>query len=92
VHFPRIRCRTGCRHLISENRNGIEIQVYCAIIACMLLNLYTARRPDKLTLTMAYWYMTGLASEQELINHLNRPDNRGMKLRAKDELWKKLGY
>ena len=92
MHFPRIRCRTGCRHLISENRNGIEIQVYCAIIACMLLNLYTARRPDKLTLTMAYWYMTGLASEQELINHLNRPDNRGMKLRAKDELWKKLGY
>jgi hypothetical protein len=92
LFFRFFKSMLGCRHLISENRNGIEIQVYCAIIACMLLNLYTARRPDKLTLSMACWYMTGLASEQELIDHLNQPDNRGVKLRAKDELWKKLGY
>lgn len=92
LFFRFFKSMLGCRHLISENRNGVAIQVYCAIIACMLLNLYTARRPDKLTLTMAYWYMTGLASEQEFIDHLNQPDNRGVKLRAKDELWKKLGY
>jgi hypothetical protein len=92
LFFRFFKSMLGCRHLISENRNGIEIQVYCAIIACMLLNLYTARRPDKLTLSMAHWYMTGLASEQEFIDHLNQPDNRGVKLRAKDELWKKLGY
>jgi hypothetical protein len=92
LFFRFFKSMLGCRHLISENRNGIEIQVYCAIIACMLLNIYTAHRPDKLTLTMAYWYMTGLASEAEFIAHLNQPDNRGVKLRAKDELWKKLGY
>jgi Transposase DDE domain len=91
LFFRFLKSMLGCRHLISENRNGIEIQVYCAIIACMILNLYTARRPDKLTLAMAYWYMTGLASEQEFVDHLNQPDNRGVKLRAKDELWKKLG-
>src|SRR5579862_709679 len=56
LFFRFFKSMLGCRHLVSENRSGIEIQVYCAIIACMLLNLYTARRPDKLTLMMAYWY------------------------------------
>lgn len=91
LFFRFFKSLLGCRHLISQHRQGIEIQVYCAIIACMLLNLYTGRRPGKSTLTMLYWHMTGLASEEELTRHLNRPDNTGVKLRAKDELWKKLG-
>jgi len=91
LFFRFFKSLLGCRHLISQDRRGIEVQVYCAIIACMLLNLYTGRRPDKSTLTMLYWHMTGLASEEELMRHLNRPDNTGIKLRAKDELWKKLG-
>jgi DDE family transposase len=91
LFFRFFKSMLGCRHLISQHRQGIEIQVSCAIIACMLLNLYTGRRPSKSTLTMLYWHMTGLASEEELTRHLNRPDNAGVKLRAKDELWKKLG-
>ena len=91
LFFRFFKSLLGCRHLISQSRRGIEIQVYCAIIACMLLNLYTGRRPTRSTLTMLYWHMTGLASEEELMRYLNRPDNTGVKLRAKDELWKKLG-
>ena len=41
---------------------------------------------------MVGWYLLGLASEQDVIAFLNKPDNRGIKLRAKAELWKKLGY
>ena len=67
------------------------IQVYCAMIACMLINLWTGRRPNKATVHMLAWYMAGVATEQEVMNHLNRPDNTGVKQRAKDELWKKLG-
>jgi len=92
LFFRFFKSLLGCRHLISQDPRGIRIQVYCAVIACLLLNLYTGRRPDKATLTMAYWYMTGLASEKEWLAHLNRPDNRGVKLRAEAELWKKLGY
>ena len=29
----------GCRHLYFHSQNGIELQAYCAIIACMLLSL-----------------------------------------------------
>lgn len=82
----------GCRHLLSQKPQGILIQAYCAVIACLLINLWTGRRPDKRTFEMLAFYFMGVASEREVIDHLNRPDNRGVKLRAKDELWKKLGY
>ena len=34
----------------------------------------------------------GVATDAEVAAHLNRPDNTGVKLRAKEALWKKLGY
>jgi len=82
----------GCRHLLSQKPEGILIQVYCAVIACLLLNLWTGRRPDKRTFEMLAFYFMGVASEQEVIAHLNRPDNTGVKLRAREALWKKLGF
>lgn len=92
LFFRFFKCLLGCRHLISQDTRGIRIQVYCAVILCLLLNLYTGRRPDKGTLTMAYWYISGIASESEWLAHLEKPDNRRMKLRTKEQLWKKLGY
>jgi IS4 transposase len=35
----------GCRHLYFHSENGIKLQAYCAIIACMLLCLWTGRIP-----------------------------------------------
>lgn len=60
----------GCRHLLSDKPDGIRIQVYCAIIACLLLSLWTGRKPTKATLEMFYWYFIGLAEEDELEAHL----------------------
>lgn len=91
VFFRFFKQMLGCRHLISHKAQGIEIQVYCAIIACMLINLWTGKRPNKAMVTMLAWYLMGVASEAELMAHINRPDNTGIKLRAKEELWKKLG-
>jgi len=62
----------GCRHLLSDKPEGLRIQVYCAIIACMLLSLWTNRKPTKATLQMFYYYFTGLAEEDELENHLQK--------------------
>lgn len=60
----------GCRHLLSDDRRGIEIQTYCAIIACMLISLTTGRKPTLRTYEMICYYFTGLADEQELLAHL----------------------
>jgi hypothetical protein len=62
----------GCRHLLSDKPEGLRIQVYCAIIACMLLSLWTNRKPTKATLEMFYYYFTGLAEEDELESHLQK--------------------
>ena len=58
----------------------------------MLIQLQTGRKPDKRTVEMMGWFFLGVASEQDVIDYLNQPDNTGVKLRAKEELWKKLGY
>jgi len=81
----------GCRHLLSTKQEGIEIQVYAAIICCMLINILTGRKPNKWMVTLMSLYLAGWASDADVLRELNKPDNRGVKLRAKYELWKKLG-
>jgi len=60
----------GCRHLLSHRKNGIEIQVYCAIIVCMLIALWTGRKPTLRTLEMIRFYFIGWAEIDELEAHL----------------------
>ena len=62
----------GCRHLLSHSQNGIEIQVYVAIIACLLIALWTDRKPTLRTYEMLCFYMSGLASEEELFAHIEK--------------------
>jgi len=92
IFFRFLKQVLGCRHLVSTRPEGVMTQMYCAVIACLLINLWTARKPTKRTVeTLAYYFM-GVATEAEVVAHLNRPDNTGVKLRAKEALWKKLGY
>jgi hypothetical protein len=62
----------GCRHLLSYNQNGIELQTYSAIIACMLISLWTGRKPTLRTYEMLCWYFSGMADEEELLSHIER--------------------
>ena len=70
IFFRFFKHILGCRHLISHSANGIEIQVYCAIIACMLISLWTGRKPTKRTYEMICYFFTGLADEEELLAHI----------------------
>ena len=60
----------GCRHLLSQDPVGIEIQTYCAIIACLLISLTTGRKPTLRTYEMVCLYLQGWADEEELLAHL----------------------
>jgi len=62
----------GCRHLLSHDANGITIQAYCAIIACMLISLWTGRKATRRTYEMVCYYFMGLASEAELLAHIEK--------------------
>lgn len=70
VFFKFFKHVLGCRHLIAQDENGIKIQVDCAIIACLLLSLWTGRKPTLRTYEMVGFFFTGLADEQELLEHL----------------------
>jgi hypothetical protein len=72
IFFRFFKHLLGCRHLLSHSQNGIEIQTYCAIIACLLISLWTGRKPTKRTYEMICFYLCGLASEEELMAHLTK--------------------
>jgi len=72
IFFRFFKHVLGCRHLLSHNENGIEIQTYCAIIACMLISLWTGRKPTLRTYEMICFYFCGLASEDELLSHITK--------------------
>jgi len=72
VFFRFFKHVLGCRHLLSHDPKGIEIQTYCAIIACMLMSLWTGCKPTLRTYEMICHYFTGLADEEELLAHLGK--------------------
>ena len=64
----------GCHHLIAQSRNGLTIQVYCALIASMLITLWTGRKPTKRTFEMIALHFMGWASDEELARHIQQLD------------------
>jgi hypothetical protein len=71
IFFRFFKQILGCRHLLSGSTKGIEIQTYCAIIACMLISLWTGRKPTLRTHEMICWYFIGVATLDELLAHLD---------------------
>jgi Transposase DDE domain len=72
IFFRFFKHVLGCRHLLSTARAGIEIQTYMAIIACLLLALWTGGKPTLRTYEMVCLYLQGWADEEELLAHLNK--------------------
>lgn len=72
IFFRFFKHMLGCRHLLSHDPEGIEIQTYCAIIACMLISLWTGKKPTLRTYEMICFYFCGMASEDELMKHIEK--------------------
>ncbi len=68
--FRWFKCILGCQHLLSLSQNGIQIQVYCALIASLLIRLWTGRKPTKRTFEMICLYFQGWATMDELMKHI----------------------
>jgi IS4 transposase len=75
LFFRWFKCILGCRHLLSTCRNGVTIQVYVALMASLLITLWTGRKPTKRTFEMIQFFLMGWASEAELERHLERLAN-----------------
>lgn len=62
----------GCRHLLSTDPKGIQIQAYLALIACLLISLWTGGKPTLRTYEMICFYLQGWADLEELTTHLEK--------------------
>jgi Transposase DDE domain len=78
IFFRMFKQLLGCRHLLSTKQNGVEIQVYSALIACMLILIYTGRTPTKRTFEMLCFYMVGWASLDEVAGHIDKLKSKSL--------------
>lgn len=72
VFFKFFKGLLGCRHLLSQRQEGVEIQVYCALIICVLLNLTTGLRPSRAMLEVLMWHQLGLASAEDVERRMEK--------------------
>jgi hypothetical protein len=90
VFFKFFKGLLGCRHLLSQRREGVEIQVYCAVIICVLLNLTTGLRPSKAVMEALTWHLLGFATAQDVMRRIEQVRIEQSKREAKAQA-KKLG-
>lgn len=77
IYFRMIKQLLGCRYLLSQKPNGVTIQIYLAIIACLLIMSITGKSPSKRTYEMICFYLIGWESLEELEEHIKKlPDRR----------------
>ncbi len=67
LFFRWLKCVLGCRHLLFEDANGVAIQAYVALIASLLIVLWTGRKPTRRLWEMIQFYVSGWASLDELL-------------------------
>lgn len=66
IFFRWVKCILDCRHWLAESPEGVAIQIYLALIAALLLQLYTGRAPTRRMMELIQFYLLGVASLEEL--------------------------
>src|SRR6267142_1236060 len=72
LFFKWIKTILNCRHWLAQSPAGVRIQIYCVLIASLLLMLWTGQRPNKRMVESLQWYWTGMATAKELVMLLER--------------------
>jgi hypothetical protein len=70
LFFKWLKSILGCRHLMAESPDGVAIQIYSALIAALMLQLLTGKRPGKRAMELIQLYMMGYAELDEIITLL----------------------
>ena len=67
LFFKWLKSILGCRHLMAESPEGVAIQIYCALIAALMLQLLTGKRPGKRAMELIRFYLMGYAELEEIV-------------------------
>jgi hypothetical protein len=83
LFFRWIKCILGCRHWLAQSPEGVALQIYLALIAALLLQLYTGRRPTRRMMELIQFYLLGVASLADLEAGLEREKARLARQKSK---------
>jgi hypothetical protein len=72
LFFRWIKCILGCRHWLAESPQGAALQIYLALIAALLLQLYTGQRPNRRLMELLQFYAMGWATVDDLMAGVQR--------------------
>lgn len=67
LFFKWLKSILGCRHLMAESPEGVAIQIYSALIAALMLQALTGKRPGKRAMELIRMYLMGYADLEEVI-------------------------
>jgi hypothetical protein len=67
LFFRWVKCILKNRHFFAESPKGVAIQMYLALIAAVMLQGITGRRPTKRMMEMLQFYSMGWASAEEVV-------------------------
>lgn len=67
LFFKWLKSILGCRHLMAESADGVAIQIYSALIAALMLQLLTGKRPTKRAMELLRMYMMGYVELEEIM-------------------------
>jgi hypothetical protein len=66
IFFRWLKSSLRCRHLFAESENGFALQLYAALIATLLVMLYTGCKPTLRLFEALSLYIQGWASEEHI--------------------------
>ena len=89
LFFRWLKCVMGCKQLLTTSENGVALQIYTALIASLLIVLWTGRKPTKRTWEMLQFYFQGWASLDEVQAHLEKQKLNALKGQETDGPTKK---
>jgi hypothetical protein len=72
LFFKWLKCTARLRHLLSEDQNGITMQLYVAVIGVLLMHLRTGRRPSIYATNCIEMVAAGLMSTQKMLEIVER--------------------
>lgn len=76
LFFRWLKCLLPCRHWLAESEDGVATQVYCALIAALLLSQRGRKLPSKRMMEMLRFWMMDWADDDELAQALGPAKER----------------
>jgi hypothetical protein len=70
LFFRWFKCILGCRNWLSLTLQGLTLQVYVALLASILMALWTGLKPTRSAFRVICLYFQGWVQDDELLRHL----------------------